>query len=133
MLRALVATVVVLCFSSARADEPLTTSLLPNSQMQRAVELRDQHRHAIVMRNAGIVLAALGPVAVIAGTAMEFHELLCDSCNDTAVLVTGAALVAVGAVATVASIPLWVIGQRRANKTKRAELSLAAGGARLTF
>jgi hypothetical protein len=133
MLRAIVATLIVLAFSSARADEPLTTSLLPDSQMQHAVDLRDQHRHAIAMRNAGIVLAVLGPVAVIAGTALEFHELLCDSCNDTAVVVTGAALVAVGTVATVASIPLWVIGQRRANRTKRAEVSLAAGGARLTF
>ena len=133
MLRALVATLIVLAFSSARADEPLTTSLVPNSQMQRAVELHDQHRHAIAMRNAGIVLAVLGPVVAIAGTALEFHELLCDSCNDTAIVVTGAALVAVGTVATVASIPLWVIGQRRASKTKRAELSLAAGGARLTF
>ena len=109
------------------ASTPPALRLDPTS-LDRAIY--DRHR-ALIMRNAGIALTVVGGVGLVAGAVTIASCSGHDGCYGN--LVYGAMTLGIAAVPAVTGIPLWVIGQKRADRAVNAVMSFSAGGVRLTF
>jgi len=133
--------------TQAAVDARGCTTIVPaleltgTDRLARAETLRDEYRHAVIVRNVGIALTAVGVVASVGGAVLgvENAGLCFDNCSSEdnpgqdQRYAAGVGLFAVGQIAATAGIAMWATGGAKASNAKRSLLSIGATGAMVRF
>ena len=117
--------------------EIVALELSRESRFSVAQRLADEAHQAVVVRNTGIALTALGTIATVAGAVLWSSTICFDDCpddpNGDLKSNAGIGLLVVGQASAVAGISMWAAGGAKASKLSRALLSVGPMGATVRF